>query len=149
MLALSLWQPWASLIYDERKKIETRHWPLRHRGLLAIHAAMKVDKDACLDFGYDPLTIPRGAVLCAVYMYACVQFPNDLAPPDSYGDFYEGRYGFLMRMIDKFAKPIPAKGHQGIWNWDKPQENCGCDISVGWLCPTHAAEQEIAKANTI
>jgi|SRR6266850_1917784 len=118
MKALSLWQPWASLIYDERKKIETRHWEMLYRGPLAIHAAMKVDCDACREFGYDPWTIPRGAVLCIVGVQGCVRFPNPLAIPDPYGDFHEGRYGFLLTMLEKFPVPWPAKGRQGIWNWN-------------------------------
>ena len=118
MKALSLWQPWASLIADGRKKIETRHWPLHYRGPLAIHAAMKVDKEACYEFGYSPLTIPRGAVLCIVNVDNCVQFPSSLAPPDPYGDFYEGRYGFLLTLREVFKAPIPAKGMQGLWSWD-------------------------------
>jgi activating signal cointegrator 1 len=121
MKALSLWQPWASLIADGRKKIETRHWEMLYRGPLAIHAAMKVDKLACEDFGYDPLTIPRGAVLCIVNMVGCVRFPHPKAPPDEYGDFAEGRFGHLYELLERFAIPIPAKGHQGIWNWETPR----------------------------
>jgi hypothetical protein len=121
MRALSLWQPWASLIADGRKKIETRHWAMLYRGPLAIHAAMKVDRDACEDFGYDWKTIPRGAVLCIVNVDNCVRFPHELAPPDAYGDFYEGRFGFLMTLREVFNPPILAKGHQGIWNWEKGQ----------------------------
>lgn len=120
MRALSLWQPWASLICDGRKTIETRNWEMLYRGPLAIHAAMRVEKDACEDFGYDWRTIPRGAVLCIVNVTDCVRFPHPLAPPDPYGDFYEGRFGILMAMREKFPEPIPAKGHQGIWYW-----NCG------------------------
>lgn len=122
MRALSLWQPWASLIYDERKKIETRHWEMLHRGPLAIHAAMKVDKDACRQFAYDPLTIPRGAMLCIVNVMGCVRFPHPLAPPDDYGDFEEGRFGILMRMLNKFDLPVRVKGHQGIWYWNEKAE---------------------------
>jgi hypothetical protein len=119
MKALSLWQPWASLIYDGRKTIETRHWEMLYRGPLAIHAAMKVDKDACYEFGYSPLTIPRGAVLCIVGVQGCVRLPSPLVPPDDYGDFAEGRFGILMTMLEKFSQPIPAKGKQGIWNWER------------------------------
>jgi hypothetical protein len=118
MKALSLWQPWASLIYDERKTIETRHWEMKYRGPLAIHAAMKVDKEACREFGYDPLTIPRGAILCVVQVIACVRFTHNFPDVDQYGDFSEGRYGFLLKMREKFPHPIPAKGHQGMWEWD-------------------------------
>ena len=39
MKALSLWQPWASLLVAGVKQIETRSWPIRHRGPLLIHAA--------------------------------------------------------------------------------------------------------------
>jgi len=120
--ALSLWQPWASLIYDERKTIETRSWEMLYRGPLAIHAAMRVEKDACEDFGYDWRTIPRGAVLCIVNVKNCVRFPHPLAPPDEYGDFHEGRFGFLLEILKKFDAPIPAKGKQGIWMWEHSSE---------------------------
>ncbi len=49
MKAISLWQPWASLIACGAKPFETRHWapPLELIGkTIAIHAAKKVDKDA-------------------------------------------------------------------------------------------------------
>ncbi|HOV79542.1 MAG TPA: ASCH domain-containing protein [Bacillota bacterium] len=44
MKAISLWQPWASLVATGAKKIETRSWPTRHRGPLAIHAAKRYPK---------------------------------------------------------------------------------------------------------
>lgn len=122
MRALSLWQPWASLIYDGRKTIETRHWEMLHRGPLAIHAAMKVDRDYCRLFGYDPATIPRGAMLCTVTVTGCVRFPHPCAPPDEYGNFEEGRFGILMTMLKKFDLPVKVKGHQGIWHWDEKSE---------------------------
>lgn len=39
MKALSLWQPWASLVAIGAKTIETRSWSTSYRGPLAIHAA--------------------------------------------------------------------------------------------------------------
>jgi hypothetical protein len=117
MMALSLHQPWASLIYDLRKTIETRHWPTNYRGLLAIHAAKTVDREACEDFDYDYKTIPRGAVLCVVNLEDCVRFPNVLARPDDYGDFTAGRYGFLFTVVKRFPQPIPAIGRQGMFHW--------------------------------
>ncbi len=41
MKAISLWQPWASAIAVGAKRIETRHWPTKYRGPLAIHAAKR------------------------------------------------------------------------------------------------------------
>lgn len=44
--ALSLWQPWASLIVWDLKRIETRSWWTSHRGPLFIHAANRWEGDA-------------------------------------------------------------------------------------------------------
>src|SRR5262249_6870381 len=41
MKAISLWQPWASLMAVSAKKIEPRHWQTDYRGLVAIHAAKR------------------------------------------------------------------------------------------------------------
>lgn len=45
MKCLSLWQPWASLLVHGKKQVETRSWPIVHRGPLLIHAAKKWDDD--------------------------------------------------------------------------------------------------------
>lgn len=121
MRALSLHQPWASLIADGIKKIETRDWPARFRGPLAIHAAKgNLDKDFAFRCGYgiDGRRCPLGAVVCIVELIDCVQFPHPSAPPDPYGDFYEGRYGFILKLVKKFDPPIPAKGNRLIWYWN-------------------------------
>ena len=39
--AISLWQPWASLIVAGLKTTETRGWTTKHRGPLIIHAAKR------------------------------------------------------------------------------------------------------------
>jgi activating signal cointegrator 1 len=115
--AITLWQPWASLIVDGRKWIETRSRSWAYVGPVAIHAGLKVDREACWRFGYDPDFIPTGAVLGTAHKDCCVQFPDRQAPPDQYGDFTPGRYGYLLSEIRKFEKPVPAKGHQGFWDW--------------------------------
>jgi hypothetical protein len=40
--ALTLWQPWATLIAMGEKRIETRCWSTKYRGELAIHSAAKL-----------------------------------------------------------------------------------------------------------
>lgn len=45
MKALSLWQPWGTLVVDGFKLTETRSWYTRHRGGLVIHAALKWTKE--------------------------------------------------------------------------------------------------------
>lgn len=46
MKAITLTQPWATLVAIGEKKIETRSWNTKYRGPLAIHAAKGFPKDA-------------------------------------------------------------------------------------------------------
>jgi len=121
MKALTLYQPWGSLILDGRKTIETRSWHTKHRGPMAIHAGLKMDldcKEACRRFGYDPKAIELGVVLCIVDLVDVVQFPNPKAVPDEYGDFTDGRFGWLLRNVRPLDHPVEAKGGRMLWNWD-------------------------------
>ena len=78
MKAITLWQPWASLIVYGHKHIETRSWPTKYRGWLGIHASQKlVIPD---DPGFveqmeraigNPLTLPRGAVVGCCQIVDC------------------------------------------------------------------------------
>lgn len=70
--ALTLWQPWASLVALGFKKLETRGWDTEYRGPLVIHAARYVDLDFCqlpgvkeflAQHGIIPEQLPRGAVV--------------------------------------------------------------------------------------
>ena len=123
---LSLWQPWASLMADNRKPIETRHWPAPAWLIgqeFAIHAAMRIDANACIYFGYDPLTIPRGCILSIHKLTKCEKFTERSRDEigDEYGDFEMGRYGWFAPLLRKLNPPIAAKGHQGIWKWPAPK----------------------------
>jgi hypothetical protein len=62
--ALSLWQPWASLIAVGAKTIETRGWSTTYRGPLLIHAARKIPRldearEAWAAFSIDVYTATR------------------------------------------------------------------------------------------
>ena len=41
MKAITVWQPWASLLVSGRKRYETRSWATTYRGPIAIHAAKR------------------------------------------------------------------------------------------------------------
>jgi hypothetical protein len=45
MKAITLWQPWASLLACEAKLYETRNWAASYRGPIAIHASLKKPSD--------------------------------------------------------------------------------------------------------
>ena len=124
MKAISLWQPWASLVADSRKRIETRSWrpPEWLVGKkLAIHATKKVDTDAAREFGYYPDVIPRGAIVAVVYLDSWMNFTEENTEHISdeekrYGDFYPGRFGWVFTDIIKLPIPYPIRGAQGIFD---------------------------------
>lgn len=41
MKAITVWQPWASLLACGAKEYETRSWATKYRGSIAIHAALR------------------------------------------------------------------------------------------------------------
>ena len=140
MKALSLHQPWASLIADRRKTVETRSWrpPARLLGQrIAIHAAKTIDRDAAtLWYGADAV-LPVGAILCTamladvgrvitrvdtqpfdvVRVYWLRPVRSVLWAVDEYGDFSPGRYLWRLDDIEVFQPPAPACGRQRLWNW--------------------------------
>jgi len=126
MRALTLWQPWAQLIADGRKRIETRSWGTHHRGPLLIHASKTMDREYAEGVGYEPDHLVRGAVLCIVELYDCEQMPvRELAFDKwargipklewEYGDFNVGRFAWHLRNVELLRKPVRCSGRQGLW----------------------------------
>lgn len=126
--AISLWQPWASLWLSERKLHETRHWPLRYRGVILVHAAKRFEKRVDDDLkeilddefgGHWAMDLPTGAIIGAVQIIACwstnkydPRHDDDLAC----GDWTEGRYAWeRANKVIKFPVPIPYRGRQGLF----------------------------------
>ncbi len=63
MRALTIQQPWASLVASGRKSVELRSWSTSHRGPIAVCAGARAWSDeAVARFGDGP----RGVVLCTV-----------------------------------------------------------------------------------
>jgi activating signal cointegrator 1 len=83
--ALSLTQPWATLLVHGAKKIESRSWGTSRRGPLWIHAAKGFPawaKELCGQEPFatalrlihgtdDPAALPTGAVLGMAHLVAC------------------------------------------------------------------------------
>ena len=57
MKCLSLWQPWAMLLVSGAKHVETRSWPIQHRGPLLIHAAKKWTRELADLSNTDPFKV--------------------------------------------------------------------------------------------
>lgn len=145
MKAISLWQPWASLWCSSRKVHETRHWPIRHRGWLLVHAAKRFEKDfdqgdpfrEILDDEYGGhwgIDLPTGALVGKVDIIGC--FPTEtlvgLEPDDrECGDFHAGRYGWRRGAFELFARPIPYRGAQGLFDVPESALPSRDDVSAG------------------
>lgn len=131
MYALSVTQPWASLIVRGLKRFETRGWQTHYRGPLAIHAARKLPANLAVLCDQDPLRallhqhgladwwlLPRGAVLGCVDLLACVRVEevHDLPPEQrSLGDFRPGRWAWQLTNPRTLAVPYPLTGRLGIF----------------------------------
>jgi len=152
MKSISLWEPWASLWVAQIDKLhETRSWPCWHKGPLAIHAAKVLTYDTaemCLDpeqpfaaaikrLGITRLAdLPRGAVIgvCdAIISYKTEEAgvrkhnfnqgtPEVSARERQFGDFSAGRFFWKPINMRALPQPIPARGSQGIWNWEPPAD---------------------------
>lgn len=149
MKALSLTQPWASLVVIGAKKIETRSWRTPFRGTLLIHASKGYPPEARqLTLG-DPvyhealrkggmsglgsLSPPLGAIIGSVDVMDCwgitdkaadLVFGGMMLPPPeperTFGDYAPGRWGWLLCNPIRFTDPIPCVGHLSLW--EVPEE---------------------------
>ena len=125
-LALSIRQPWASLILFAGKDIENRNWSTTTRGPILIHAAKGMTKreyieamafaqfatctlDPCrLDYLH-PDNLPRGGIIGSVILADCARRGGAVSP------WFQGPYGFVLRN----PKPldfIPLKGQLGFFD---------------------------------
>lgn len=144
MKALSLWQPWATLVAIGAKRIETRSWETLYRGPLVIHATQAFPREArelCAtepfysvlsswftwfeepENDFKPELLPRGCALAVVDLTRCrlsdgddwnLEFP---AKEQAFGDFTAGRFCWYLTKRRRFRDPIPCRGGQGLWNF--------------------------------
>src|SRR3972149_1615669 len=68
---LSIRQPWAWAISEGRKKVENRTWRTSYRGVVYIHASLKLERDALKWLSSKPrVRPPRQFVFGAVVAVA-------------------------------------------------------------------------------
>lgn len=174
MKAISLWQPWATLVAIGAKRIETRSWSTGYRGPIAIHAAQKITPEfgrichskpfssVLFAAGYDEMECFEFGKIIALANLADVSTTEHICNAGeefeqesivkayrtrrnerSFGDYSNGRFGWLIDNAKKFPEAIPFRGRQRIFNW--PAQYCdGCDGTGlmegwnrrdGWPCP--------------
>lgn len=150
MKALTILQPWASLIACGAKHYETRSWKTNYRGKIAIHAGKGDTRGV---FALLPLQtreavrnalmqykLPIGSIIATADLVDCLKvvgtasltlsdvkntkifLENQAEIIDQkeilFGDFSVGRYVWKLENIEIIKGPIPAKGRQGLWDWE-------------------------------
>jgi hypothetical protein len=140
--AISLWQPWASLVVIGAKTWETRSWDTSYHGPLAIHAAKRWTPAQRVLVGQEPFKsalmaagiyeLPLGKILGKVDLLCTGEivehgkiwyaFSGNTwlvnEPELSFGDFSPGRYAWELRNPERLAHPIHARGQQGFWTFE-------------------------------
>ena len=152
MPAISLHQPWASLIAYGVKTIETRSWrpPTKFIGQrIAIHGAKhKPSTEIAL---YEPLmgkwdlsepVPPQGVIVATARLATVVQVKENregvalyspitvtgecpekpYIPIDPYGNFSPGRWLWVLKDIRKITPSIKETGHQKFWQCTIPTQ---------------------------
>jgi len=139
--ALTLWQPWATLIAHGGKTVENRTWRPPKKligGPLAIHAGKTWERGATSSMSSAQRAAYLDAVRClgvtsnwptgaivAVARLDGVLRPGpgsllDIKTDDAiWWDDYQ--YGWILRDVRTLDEPIPAKGRQGVWLWQPPE----------------------------
>ena len=145
--AISLWEPWASLMATGAKTIETRSWATGHRGPLLICASKRkrvrelraLLADPAFKRGLAPLVTPGcadptiddlafGMAVCLVDLRICLLSQTISARIGScarqdelhFGDYSHGRFGWVTRHRRRI-KPFPVRGEQGLFRVQLPQ----------------------------
>lgn len=140
MAAISLWQPYASLVSGSFKSYETRSWQCSRNligSLIAIHAAKRWTRDEqryterfireypetapyLRPEGYQKP--PLGVILCVCRLLGCFKSDslNSLVSDRerAFGDWSPGRYVWKLEVVKVPPAPIPCRGMQGIWRWE-------------------------------
>jgi hypothetical protein len=173
--ALTLWQPWATLVAIGAKHIETRSWPTQYRGPIAIHAAKHFNTPRCT--WEEPFKSElakagmfsenggfklkhNGCVIAIADLVDCVKvlhsdgmmawLENGYVADDyeyPFGDYSEGRYGWILANV-RPIHPVRVNGRQRLWNWEPECAICGnpADISTS---PAEVFDQYIYCGNCL
>ena len=123
MKALTIREPWASLIINGYKKYEFRGWKTNYRGKILIHAGLNIEKDMLNRFKDYNLDCVKGAIIGEANLVDCIlvnkEFNEELMEIDPvvYGrSNHAENYAWKLENIIKYDSPIYCKGQLGLWN---------------------------------
>lgn len=129
MKVLSLKEPYASLIKEKIKRVETRSWKTNYRGELYIHASLskvpKMEKAERLMSFLEDKDMKYGYIICKCQLVDCIVMTDEYIEkmrtdyPLEFlcGEYAPGRYAWILEDVEILDNPISAKGKLGIWTY--------------------------------
>ncbi len=129
MKVLTIKEPFATLIKNKIKYIETRSWKTNYRGELYIQAGVaKLSKEVKerkeLSYLYNEDDLNYGYIICKCKLIDCIEMTEEFIEKEKQknsnnfiaGRYEVGRYAWVLDEIEPI-KPIRVKGQLGIWNY--------------------------------
>ena len=126
MKCLSICQPFAELIIQDKKTIELRNWNTNYRGEFLVHAPIKIRKEDCKKLKIDE-KLTTGAIIGKAEIYdvkkyqSTKEIQNDKNKHFSSKKFQEKMYGFILKNPKPLRIPIPWKGQLGFFDVNLPK----------------------------
>lgn len=143
MKVLSIKEPYATLIMEKKKFIETRSFKTNYRGELYIHASSMKSKKSELMNLLDNKELNYEKIICKCNLVDCIYMTKEYVEKmkkNNYqeyicGVYEEGRYAWVLEDITPLQRPIWAKGFLGIWNYYDEFEIMQLmdNINYGWV----------------
>ena len=136
MKAITVLQPWAWLLATGKKRCETRSWKTNYRGEILIHAGKKNMTNIMRQTFFEAMYMKQAgvfntemiteAIIGKANLVNCVRIDEAMRElirkqhfdEYAFGYFSPGRYAWVMENPVLFDTPIPARGYQGLWNWE-------------------------------
>lgn len=128
MKAITLKQPWASLVAYGIKKYEFRTWKTNYRGKLLIHAGAGIDKDEMkkyVDLGID---FPKSKIIAIVDLVDCCLLDDELNKKIilenniAYGNKIRTGYAWKLDNVKMINIDKKINGQLGLWNYDYEED---------------------------
>ncbi len=125
MKALTVKEPWASLIINGYKEYEFRSWKTNYRGRILIHAGLTLEEDASKNFKDYNLNYGKGEIIGEATLTDCILVTDKLEDdlyklnPLVYAKSKHSRvYAWKLEDIKVYNRRIPSKGRLGLWNYN-------------------------------
>lgn len=131
MRVLILDEPWATLIKNKKKYIETRSWKTNYRRELYIHAGKKII-DKATKSRLDLMNLVKddkmnySKIVCKCELVDCIYMTEEYIKktkteePQQFicGEYAVGRYACILTNIEPIENDKLVSGEPGIWTYD-------------------------------